>query len=80
MNTDTTFIDAVETFVTQSAWLEETDLPAIVSLKAMARALDAGDTTPALFNAFGLTYRSLAKRRPDGDGPVDAAEAFLQGL
>ncbi|EQM78203.1 hypothetical protein [Microbacterium maritypicum] len=59
-----TFTEAVETFLTDAAdWLADEDSPAVVFLEQTAAQLDT-KMTPALLSQFGLTYRSLLKKKP----------------
>lgn len=60
-------------------WLTDADAPAVASLTEMAKALDAGELSPAMLGQFGLAYRNLLKRQPVDDGPVDELEALLGG-
>jgi hypothetical protein len=62
------FISSVETFLESAApWLLPEDIPAVVSLQHMAKALDE-EMTPALLSQFGLAYRSLLKKKPTDTG------------
>ncbi len=75
----TSFREAVKTFEDDAAWLGAADLPALVTLRTVAEALDEGDMTPSLLAQFGLTYRSLLKRAPsDAPERVDPLEAALR--
>lgn len=58
-----TFVESVDNFVKASPWLSLEDDIAVTSLYHMAEELDAELTAPIL-SAFGLTYRSLAKKAP----------------
>lgn len=74
-----TFRDAVKAFENDAAWLGAADLPALVTLRKVAAALDDGDLSPAMLAQFGLCYRSLLKRAPvESTGPVDPLEQALQ--
>lgn len=71
-----TFSDAVNAFTEASPWLAAPHMPALVTLRTLAKTLDAGNLTPALVAQFGLTYRSLAKLAPaatETDDPLEAA-------
>lgn len=76
----TTFQDSVNAFEKDATWLGDADLPAVVTLRKVAAALDGGDMSPAMLSQFGLTYRSLLKRAPsDAAENLDPLEAALQG-
>ena len=59
------------------SWLTPADAPAITMLTEMAKALDAGELSPAMLGQFGLCYRNLLKRQPTDDGPADELESLL---
>lgn len=80
MDTDKTFSEAVDDYITQATYLTEDDLPHLVTLKRVAKELDNGEVTAALVNVFGVTLRALQKRKNPDAGPVDDAEAFLMEL
>ncbi|MGC5584144.1 hypothetical protein [Ornithinimicrobium sp. W1665] len=75
--TPVTFSAAVQEFEDASPWLGPQHAPAVVSLRAMAVQLDAGDMAPALLGQFGLAFRSLSKERPVESG-VDPLTVALQ--
>jgi len=74
----TSFVAAVETFKASAAdWLTDEDSPAIAALEAAAKQLDQ-EVTPALLSAYGLTYRSLLKRKPgDQTGGGDELDDLI---
>lgn len=71
------FVEATEEFVEASEWLGSEDAPAVATLRAVAEQLDGGDLTPALLGQYGLTYRSLLKRRPADPPDEDEFEQLL---
>lgn len=75
-----TFAFAVEEFMKAAeSWLSAEDTPAIVTLENLARMMDDGEASPAMVSQFGLTYRSLLKRKPVEDAEVDElAEALAE--
>lgn len=63
--TPRTHVGAVRAFLKSAdAWLTDEDLPALTTLLALAKMMDTGQATPALISQYGLTYRSLLKRKP----------------
>ena len=74
----TPFVSAVAEFEKASPWLGPQHAPAVVSLRAMAAQLDAGDMAPALLGQFGLAYRSLEKQRPMGEDVDPLTTALLE--
>lgn len=74
------FARAVAEFEKASPWLGPQHSPAVVSLRAMAQQLDAGDMAPALLGQFGLAFRALSKERPTATtvDPLAAALAEAQ--
>ena len=72
-----TFAEALSEFEAASPWLGPEHAPALMSLRAMAAQLDAGDLAPALLAQWGLAYRSLRKERPV-ESYVDPLAAALQ--
>lgn len=80
MNTESTFTEAVDTYLTQADYLTDDDLPAIIALKKAAKELDANGVQAALLNTFGVTLRSLQKRKHAESGEPDEAERFLMEL
>lgn len=65
----TSFNEAVDRFEKAAPWLGDADLPAVVTLRAIAVELDNGTRTPALLGQWGLTYRNLLARAPKADEP-----------
>ncbi|WP_429456244.1 hypothetical protein [Microbacterium sp. ZKA21] len=65
-------------FETSAPWLGAPHMPALVTLRKLAEALDTGDLTPALVAQFGLTYRNLSKLAPSESGAEDPLEAALR--
>lgn len=80
MDTNKTFSEAVDTYLSQADYLTDDDLPAIIALKEAARELDTTGVQAALLNTFGVTLRSLQKRKQNDTGIADEAEAFLMDL
>ena len=78
LHTPETFTDSIESFVTASDWLTPEDAPAVLTLRKLAAELDSGPMVPALVAQWGLTYRSLLKRKPTGDFVEDPLEAALR--
>lgn len=73
------FSEAVDKFEAASPWLGDADLPALVTLRALADELDEGKMVPALIAQYGLTYRALRARSPQADNaPVDPLAAALE--
>lgn len=71
------FTKAVEEFLKEADWwLTEEDYPATVALQHMAAQLDI-EMTPALLSQYGLTYRSLLKKRPAAEPETDELEDLL---
>lgn len=77
-STPETFSEAVAAFKSSAPWLGAPHMPALVTLRKLAKALDTGDLTPALVAQFGLTYRSLAKLAPAEDAPKDPLAKALE--
>lgn len=75
-----TFTEAVEAYLANADYLTDDDLPMVTALRQAARELDSSGVQAALLNVFGVTYRTLQKRRGIDNGPVSEAEAFLEGL
>lgn len=80
LDTDKSFSEAVEVYLSQADYLGDDDLPLVIALKQAAAALDADGVQAALLNTFGVTYRALAKRKGGQEGTQNEAEAFLDGL
>lgn len=83
MDTAKTFEQALDAFIADAQWLGTEDLPALVSLRAIAKSLDGGDINAAMVAQWGLQYRALLKRSPDSaaapSDPLAAALADLDG-
>lgn len=80
--TDTPMKDATEAMIAAAGdWLTPLDAPACAQLRLLADQLDEGGASgvAAIASAYGLVYRSLLKRAPAVDGPVDPLEALLAG-
>jgi hypothetical protein len=78
MATSNLFTAATDAFLlTANNWLSAEDAPAIAALMGAASALDKDGITPALLSAYGLTYRSLLKRKPGADAEPDELESLL---
>lgn len=74
----TTFKFAVNKFKKSAkSWMTDEDAPAMTSLEAMAKALDE-HMTPALLNSYGVAYRALLARRPNGEDEEDELEMALR--
>lgn len=75
MKVAATFEESLNEFVEAAMWLGSEHQPALVTLFAIAKDLDAGSRTPALIGQFGLAYRSLQKLAPaaggEGSDPLD---------
>ncbi|WP_084130319.1 hypothetical protein [Demequina sp. NBRC 110055] len=71
MKNVSTYKGAVRAFIDASPWLTDADLPALVTLKKLAAALDAGEDRTAVVAQFGLTFRNLQARAPQADGSGD---------
>lgn len=70
--------ESVETFLEAATWLGEEDAPMVAALKAVAEKLDE-EVQAAMVNQFGVTYRTLMKKK-EGDGSeVDPLDALLNG-
>jgi len=74
-----TFTESIEAFLTAAdEWLTDEDAPAVAALCAMAEQLDR-EMTPALLAQYGLSYRTLLKRKPANAGaPEDELELLLR--
>lgn len=72
-----TFTAATERFLEVADWLGDEDEPAVTSLKIMAAVMDKRFSA-ATMAQYGLVYRSLMKKRPDGTHEVDPLEALLE--
>jgi hypothetical protein len=75
-----TFEKSVERFLEAADWLDETDQPMITALKQAAQTLDSEGVQAALLNTFGVTYRTLLKKREKGNEGFNDDEDFLNGL
>ncbi len=77
----TTYEEAVEAFLDAATWLTDADLPGVMSLRSLAKHLDAFTGLPqaALLSQFNMTFRDLRNREPKGvagaDDPLAAALA-----
>jgi hypothetical protein len=71
------FGEAVAKFLDSADWLDESHLPSIVALQALAFELDK-EVTAALVAQFGLIHRSLLKAKPSDDAPVNPFEELLR--
>lgn len=75
-----TFVESVERFLKEADWLDETDAPMITALRQAAVELDTNGVQAALLNTFGVTYRTLLKKRESAsEGTVDPLDALLDG-
>lgn len=71
------FTNSVEQFLKGADWTAAPEhAPAVVSLKAMAEALDK-NLMPAMLAQYGLTYRTLLKSKPVDGGEPDPLEKLL---
>lgn len=75
----TTYQEAVAAFEAASPWLTDADLPALVTLRSVAKTLDDGKANPALIAQFGLVYRNLQKRTPT-EKAGDGLDGLIGGL
>lgn len=73
-----TYVAAVNKFVKSAReWLTEEDEPAVTGLIMLARQLDE-EFLAATYAQYGLTYRSLLKRKPSEDaGESDPLDDLL---
>jgi len=71
-----TYTEAVEAFLKNADWLGDEEAPMVTSLIVMARQLDKRFSA-ATMAQFGLSYRFLAKKAPQGDDVRDPLEALL---
>lgn len=71
-----TFTEAVDTFLASADWLGDDDAPMVASLRIMAAQLDKRFSA-ATMAQFGLSYRFLAKKAPQGEDTKDPLEALL---
>ena len=74
------FMESVERFLKAADWLDETDQPMITALQQTALQLDSDTVQAALLNTFGVTYRTLLKKREKGNEGFDDDEDFLNSL
>lgn len=74
---DQTFTEAVEIFLKEAYWLTPEDQPEVVALQALAARLDESLVVPAAA-VYGVTYRSLLKRKPRSKPALDEFEAALE--
>lgn len=74
----TTFKFAVRKFKKSAkAWMTDDDYPAMQALEKMAEELDKR-MTPALLSQYGLMYRNLLSRKPQGEHEEDELEKALR--
>lgn len=78
----TSWVGSVERFVeANESWLNDTHLPQLKALYAVATILDSGvKITPALVSQFTLTQRTLAGKAPGGSGDDGNPPSLLDGL
>jgi len=64
------YSEAVERFIAAAHWLDDTDLPGVMTLKTLAKHLDSVDGLPpaALVSQFTMTFRDLRNRAPKVGG------------
>lgn len=77
MTSPRSFAAAVDTFIESAYWLDDTHLPSVIALQAVARELD-DEVTGALVAQFGLLHRSLLAAKPKVDVPVDSLAELLR--
>lgn len=72
----------VERFVeANSDWLDDSSLPQLKALYAVAKMLDQGvRITPALVSQFTLVQRTLAAKAPGGSDDAGNPPSLLDGL
>ncbi|MFJ2544385.1 hypothetical protein [Microbacterium sp. NPDC087589] len=78
VSTANSFSESVAEFESSAPWLGAPHMPALVTLRKLAEALDGGALTPALVAQFGLTYRNLAKLAPAATGEESPLEKALR--
>ncbi len=61
-------VAACQRFLDSASYLGDEDAPAVAALLALAEQIDAEPFQAATFSQYGLTYRSLLKRKPTGPG------------
>jgi hypothetical protein len=69
----TTYEEAVDRFLVAATWLTDADLPGVMSLRSLAKHLDAFTGLPqaAILSQFNMTFRDLRNREPKGNGGTD---------
>ena len=78
----TTYVEAVQAFIDAADWLTDVDLPGLMTLKTLAKHLDAvaeGNLPQAaLVSQFNMSFRDLRSRAPKekGGGKDPLAEAM----
>lgn len=58
------FTQSIKSLEESQDWLTDADLPALISLYAIAKELDDNGVTGSLIGHFGVAYRSLLQRAP----------------
>lgn len=58
-------------------WLTPEDAPMVTGLKMLAAQLDR-EFQAALFTQYGVTYRTLLKKKPESAGEKDPLEGLLE--
>jgi hypothetical protein len=74
------FQDSVDRFEKAAIWLDETDEPALTTLREAAKHLDGNGISAAVLNVFTVTHRALQKKGQKGTEGFDEDEAFLSDL
>jgi hypothetical protein len=77
------WVDTVERFIKGNDWLDDSHLPQLKALYAIAKLIDGGaKITPALVSQFTLTQRTLAGKTPDAPtaGDTSMPPSLLDGL
>ncbi len=69
----TTYEEAVDRFLIAATWLNDADLPGVMSLRSLAKHLDSFTGLPqaALLSQFNMTFRDLRNREPKVGGGAD---------
>lgn len=72
-----TFADALEAFKSANTWLNDSHLPALAAMAAIAKELDAGNVRGDLLSQWGLSHRALLKAAPAAEPEIDPVEAAI---
>lgn len=75
-----TYGEAVETFLAEAYWLDNTHLPSIVAMQKAAEALDNGDNRVVLISELTKNHRFLltfAPKAVEEEVVIDPLEQFM---